>query len=429
RRPATRPAPLRRSVGIPCAVRRNDVQHRDVLHVAPKGQTDAALALSAREDALLRAAFGRYGGSVLARRAAAAIVQHHQQIGAGRWILCDCRPDAPRPPVLVPVAQHHIRRHEDASWPAHAEACDFYRDPDEQRVITASYAVPIEREWRLSRPLVGEALQPQLRVQRLSCHVARPRLARLLLHLVTEAGLQRIGEDAAVPDFPEQVQALWTAAGSVNLDVKASLRHFLCTSVARMPVLIERLEQVRPGRFVHNRPHGILIVRLAGIAEGALFPLAGDPIAVRGRVAVFGENPERCRAASLRPPLYLAACVVARAAADAAVEKLWGDRRGEGILAGVTNPSGVPDAPFKRPQPIPRPLRLRRHRLRGGRTESEDVAGRRYRPRDQPAPGEEDQPGRTSIDATAASLARRSLQGRSYNHAHRCRLRGRPRRL
>ena len=59
------------------------MQHRDVLHVAPKGQTDAALALSAREDALLRAAFGRYGGSVLARRAAAAIVQHHQQIGRG----------------------------------------------------------------------------------------------------------------------------------------------------------------------------------------------------------------------------------------------------------------------------------------------------------------------------------------------------------
>jgi len=86
------------------------VQHRDVLHVVPKGQTDAALALSAREDALLRAAFGRYGGSVLARRAAAPIVQHHQQIGAGRWILCDCRPDAPRPPVLVPVAPHQVVR-------------------------------------------------------------------------------------------------------------------------------------------------------------------------------------------------------------------------------------------------------------------------------------------------------------------------------
>ncbi|HME24452.1 MAG TPA: hypothetical protein VKI44_24490, partial [Acetobacteraceae bacterium] len=218
------------------------------------------------------------------------------------------------------MAQHHIRRHE-GHWPAHAEACDFYRDPDEQRVITASYAVRVEREWRLSRPLVGEALHPQLRVQRLSCHVARPRLARLLMHVVTEAGLQRIGEDAAVPDFPEQVQALWTAAGSVNLDVKASLRHFLCTSVTRMPALIERLEQVRPGRFVNNRPHGILIVRLAGIAEGELFPLAGDPIAVRGRVAVFGENPEQCRAAPLQPP-YLAACVVARAASDEAVAVL-----------------------------------------------------------------------------------------------------------
>jgi len=79
-----------------------------MLCVAPKGRTDETLALSAREDALLRAAFGRYGGSALARRAAAPIVQLHQQIGTGRWFCCDCRPDAPRPPVLVPVCSGRL---------------------------------------------------------------------------------------------------------------------------------------------------------------------------------------------------------------------------------------------------------------------------------------------------------------------------------
>ena len=127
------------------------MQHRDVLHVALKGQTDAALALSAREDALLRAAFGCYGGSVLARRAAAPIVQHHQQISAGRWILCDCRPDAPRPPVLVPVAQHHIRRHEDALWPAHAEACDS----------SARSSSADRRQHGAARPPADLARQPE----------------------------------------------------------------------------------------------------------------------------------------------------------------------------------------------------------------------------------------------------------------------------
>ena len=86
-------------------------------------------------------------------------------------------------------------------------------------------------------------------------------------------------------------------------------------------MLIERLEQVRQGRFVHNRPHGILILRLAGVAEGNLFPLKGDAIPLRGWIAVFAERPQGCRAASVRPP-YLAACVIGRPAIEAPVEVL-----------------------------------------------------------------------------------------------------------
>ena len=33
----------------------------------------------------------------------------------------------------------HIRRHEDTRWPVHAETCEFFREPEEQLVLTASY--------------------------------------------------------------------------------------------------------------------------------------------------------------------------------------------------------------------------------------------------------------------------------------------------
>src|SRR5271165_3346514 len=48
-----------------------------------------------------------------------------------------------------------------------------------------------------------------------------------------------------------------------------------------------------------------------------------------------------------------------------------GQPAGEGILAAAKR-NGVSDAPLKQPQPIPRPLRMRRHHLRGGRAESEN---------------------------------------------------------
>ena len=241
---------------------RDDVR---MLRVAPKGQTEPEILLSAREDALLRAAFGRYGGDPHVRQDAARIVQHHQQIGTGRWFLCDCRPGARHPPALVPVAQHHIRRHVDARWPPHVETCDFFRDPEDQRAITASYAAPDEREWRLARLLGNDTASTQQRMRGVSLHVARPRLARLLMHLMTEAGLHRVGDDGEVPPIRLQVQALWFAAGSVSLDAGARLPQFLCTNVAKLPVLVERIEQVRAGQFVHTRPHGIFILRLAAV--------------------------------------------------------------------------------------------------------------------------------------------------------------------
>lgn len=128
-----------------------------MLRVAPKGDVAHATSLPAEQDRMLRAAFGRFGGQPKAREAAVPIVRHYQQLGAGSWFLCDCRLGAERPPALVPVAQTHIRRHQDERWPVHSDACDFRREPAEQRAIVDSYsAAAASRPLRLVRP-VGAA--------------------------------------------------------------------------------------------------------------------------------------------------------------------------------------------------------------------------------------------------------------------------------
>jgi len=84
-----------------------------MLHASSKGETDGAVDLAPEEDRLLREAFGRYGGSARARSSAAPVVARFQQLGSGRWFLCDCRPGTDRPPALVPVPQTHMRCHQD----------------------------------------------------------------------------------------------------------------------------------------------------------------------------------------------------------------------------------------------------------------------------------------------------------------------------
>ena len=266
----------------------------------------------------MRAAFGRYGGRADARAAAAAVVARYQQLGAGHWFLCGCRFNAERPPALVPVSQTHIRRHEDARWPVHCETCDFYREPGEQRAITASYAPPSAgKPLRLALPLGRAAAEaPSHRIEGASRHMERPGLARLLVQLVTEAGLQVIGPGWRPPALIDQFKAIWTAAKRIEIDGGVPLSEFLCTSPAKLGELIARIEAASPGRFKHTRPHGVLLVRLAAVGRGVLRPVAGEPIAVRGRLAVFGERVEAGRETAAeraaRAP-YLAACVVGRA--------------------------------------------------------------------------------------------------------------------
>lgn len=297
-----------------------------MLRVALKGTTEAALLVTPEEDRVMRAAFGRYGGRPQDRAAGALVVARYQQLGSGHWFLCDCRGGAQRPPALVPVAQTHIRRHEDQRWPVHCDDCDFYRDQDEQRALTASYARPSAgKPMRLARPLGRVAQAAVASSASRSPHTSRPGLARLLIRLLVDAGLQRIEPGWRPPPLVEQVKAIWAAARDVEIDDGVRLTGFLCTSPARLGELMARVAAAPAGQFRNSRPHGVLIARVASIGAGQLQPVAGAPIRVRGRLAVFGEQAGAVRESgaerAARAP-YLAACLVGRALEGAPVEVL-----------------------------------------------------------------------------------------------------------
>ena len=78
-----------------------------MLSAAPKGRAGVARPLEAAADRLLRAAFGRFGGSASARVDAVAVVRRYQLEAGGHWFLCDRRPLV-RPPVLVPVLERFV---------------------------------------------------------------------------------------------------------------------------------------------------------------------------------------------------------------------------------------------------------------------------------------------------------------------------------
>jgi hypothetical protein len=80
-----------------------------LLRSVPRETEEEGVALIEADDRLLRDAFRRYGGSLAARARAAEVVALYQQMGAGTWFGCGCRPDGRRG-RRVPVAQSYIRR-------------------------------------------------------------------------------------------------------------------------------------------------------------------------------------------------------------------------------------------------------------------------------------------------------------------------------
>ncbi len=287
-----------------------------MLRLTCRGEVAELRELTADEDLALRRAFGRYG-KIEDRTIGAAVVRRHQHSGAGRWFLCDCLGDVPQPPALIPVTEDHVRRHTEVPWPAHDLACDFYRDQAEQRLICGSYTCPAPRK---PIPLVTRyksAEHTKAAVTGRSRDRHRGRLATLLMMLLEKAGLTRIDPGQPLPSIADQYRALRTAAREIELEEDVILASFFCTYLPALPELMAKIARTPPERFRRShRPHGLLATMAAEAAEGQIRPLRGDPIPVRGEIAIFGERDGHGQESAgdhrARSP-YLAACVVGRA--------------------------------------------------------------------------------------------------------------------
>ena len=284
-----------------------------MLKLCRRGGVEDARDLSAAENQALRRAFGRFA-TPGQRAAGAAVVRAWQHRGVGSWFLCDCLGDDRRPPALVPVAESHIRRHQDYPWPQHAEDCDFARDPAEQRRLTRSYARPPQASGpRLIRRLADADRITGPTVQGRSYGRGRAALATLLMQLLEAAGIDRIAPDGAVASIAEQFKALRAAARAVEIDAGVPLSDYLCTYAPALPELLRKVAAAPEARFRHTRPHGVLLCVVAGMAQGSLTLVRGERLAVRGRIAVFAEGDGHGRDTladrDARSP-YLAACLV-----------------------------------------------------------------------------------------------------------------------
>jgi len=282
--------------------------------------------LSVPEDQALRRAFGRYAEPE-DRAAGAAVIRRYQRVGAGCWFLCDCLGPKVVPPALVPVSEAHIRRHYEHPWPAHDLDCEFHRDAAEQRAITRSYVrLPEGKAVSLLASLGGDDSESTPRLKSRSYGRRRGALATLLMQLIETAGLNRVAASGVVAPISDQYKALRAATAGIELDKGVQLSKCLCTYLPALPEFMLRIGQMPPGQFPKSgRPHGILIAVMGDASAGVLQPLRGDPVAVRGEIAIFGEREGHSRQSvkdrRARSP-YLAICVVGRPAPRSPVEVL-----------------------------------------------------------------------------------------------------------
>lgn len=291
-----------------------------MLFVAPKGQVEPAIPLTAEEERLLRRAFGRFADPAL-RPAAANVVRRWQLDGSGHWILCDCTGpliEGSNPPALVPVAEAHLRRHVHGAWPTHAPDCDFFRDPAEQRDLTASYR-RADRERPVIRGFGGDDHPVRPAISGFSHAEERPPLARLLMRLMDDAGLTRILPSRLPIGVPDQYRQLRDAARKTILAGKVRVGSWLETFVPHYKDFCRRIETVAPEKFPGSRPHGLLIGIAQTVSEGIVTFRGDVSIDVVGRIAVFGEREGhgRFQSEEERRPPYLVAGLVARPAPDA----------------------------------------------------------------------------------------------------------------
>jgi len=301
-------------------------QEEPMLQVTRRGEVRDVQALDAGEDRALRDAFGRRA-DVANRPAGAAVVQRYQRRAAGCWFLCDCLGLVERRPALIPVAESHIRRHNDAAWPEHHGECDFFREAGEQRTITASFEMPVaNRPLGLLDRFRDDAVVMAPEPGRRDYGQGRGALASLLMSLLVAARLNLIEPEWSIGPVSVQYAAIRIAAGTIELEAGVPLSRFLSTYPPGLHELVARIGATQAGRFPGSgRPHGLLVGVFVNAGRGMIHPAHGDPIPVRGEIGIFGEvDGHRERGGvdhGVRAP-YLGIALVGRASEAGPVEVL-----------------------------------------------------------------------------------------------------------
>ncbi len=293
---------------------------------ARKGRKNIITPIATDEDRALRAAFGRYAQSA-ARSDGVAVVRKYQTSGSGFWFYCDCRGEPHFPelgsyhgPILVPVGETHIRRqHYDDDDSLHADDCDFFRYPAEQRAVTESYRYPADDEnYRLVRSLRDDIYAKKGVVDGVSHVRHRSALARIMARLVTDAGLQVFDTEIGEIDLTEQYRAIRAAAAQIRIRPDIPLGSVFHTHASSLPEFYQKLVTLPKRTFGHYLPHGLLLLTARAVDSGLIRVAGGASLPVKGRISIFGEVEGHGRTSDIfaRRPPYLVMALAGQIHAD-----------------------------------------------------------------------------------------------------------------
>ena len=259
------------------------------------------------EDAML-SAFAYSGATADMRARGADVVRAAQQQDC--WFRCDCL-GAGLAPVLVPMAETHIRR--SPHHPEHAEGCPFEMTPAEREGYAASLREPetggsFQLARAIGRPdgaLVRDAgagngaggLEededgPGMIRGLHSAYRERSKLSQLLFKLLADARVHQVGRGPR--GHADQQAALYQAARGISLGGDLRLSGVLYTDAGQLDDLADRI-RLRARWPDGRRPHGVLVFAAERIEDDVIVAVSGTRLTVEGPIAVFGPGKGRVR--------------------------------------------------------------------------------------------------------------------------------------
>uniref|UniRef100_Q07NV7 Uncharacterized protein n=1 Tax=Rhodopseudomonas palustris (strain BisA53) TaxID=316055 RepID=Q07NV7_RHOP5 len=266
--------------------------------------------LSPEDDAKIRAAFGRFGGTQAARNEVRDVISKIHNMRTRHWIFCDCNLSDSTPAMYTRNEDHVVRHHKS---PPHSEYCDFYVQPIEQIRINQSYVChppDVAYDFLQDRRPSAENRLPHN--EKVTASQRRQPLARLLFSVLDESGIHTVNCSFPPPTLTEQFERIRLAAAKIQLTSSGiRLGRVLATNSSSTSRMISDIERPALRWPEHVVRHGILIDRVAAVETDHIMFLGGGRLRLTGRCSIFGETLDSSGSgmSSTRPP-YLAACVI-----------------------------------------------------------------------------------------------------------------------